>query len=69
MTDAVAELLDLLDIERLEVDLFRGVGAGGETSIRIFGGHVIAQALAAAYRTCVDAPSDASFFFGHDLGM
>jgi acyl-CoA thioesterase-2 len=54
MTDAVAELLDLLDIERLEVDLFRGVGAGGETSIRIFGGHVIAQALAAAYRTVED---------------
>ncbi len=51
MTDAVAELLDLLDIERLEVDLFRGVGAGGETSTRIFGGHVIAQALTAAYRT------------------
>lgn len=28
MTDAVETLLDLLDIERLEVDLFRGVGAG-----------------------------------------
>jgi acyl-CoA thioesterase-2 len=54
MTDAVAELLHLLDIERLEVDLFRGVGAGGETSTRIFGGHVIAQALAAAYRTVED---------------
>lgn len=51
MTDQVAELLQLLDIERLEVDLFRGVGAGGETSQRIFGGHVIAQALVAAYRT------------------
>ena len=42
MTDIVAELLNLLDIEQLEVDLFRGVGSGGETSIRIFGGHVIA---------------------------
>lgn len=51
MTDAAAELLNLLDIEQLEVDLFRGVGSGGETSTRIFGGHVIAQALAAAYRT------------------
>ena len=48
MTDAVAELLGLLDVERLEVDLFRGTGSGGETSVRIFGGHVIAQALAAA---------------------
>lgn len=55
MTDpAAAELLDLLDIEQLEVDLFRGTGLGGETSKRIFGGHVIAQALAAAYRTVPD---------------
>ncbi|TMM55288.1 acyl-CoA thioesterase [Sulfitobacter sabulilitoris] len=55
MTDAVAqELLDLLDIEQLEVDLFRGIGSGGETSTRIFGGHVIAQALMAAYRTVPD---------------
>jgi len=51
MTNLVAGLLDLLDLERLEVDLFRGVGSGGETSVRIFGGHVIAQALAAAYGT------------------
>ena len=43
------ELLDLLDIEQLEVDLFRGIGGGGETTIRIFGGHVIAQALMAAW--------------------
>ena len=54
MTDVATELLDLLDIEQLEVDLFRGVGSGGETSMRIFGGHVIAQALAAAYRTVSD---------------
>lgn len=51
MQDVAAQLLDLLDIEQLEVDLFRGIGSGGETSVRIFGGHVIAQALAAAYRT------------------
>jgi acyl-CoA thioesterase-2 len=50
MTPA-AELLELLDIEQLEVDLFRGIGSGGETTTRIFGGHVIAQALMAAYRT------------------
>jgi acyl-CoA thioesterase II len=48
------ELLDLLDLEQIEVDLFRGVGTGGETSTRIFGGHVIAQALMAAYRTVPD---------------
>lgn len=44
----------MLDIERLEVDLFRGRGEGGENSSRIFGGHVIAQALMAAYRTVED---------------
>lgn len=54
MTDAATELLELLDIEQLEVDLFRGIGSGGETTKRIFGGHVIAQALAAAYRTVPD---------------
>ncbi len=48
------ELLHLLDIEQLEVDLFRGIGSGGETTTRIFGGHVIAQALMAAYRTVPD---------------
>lgn len=54
MTDPAKELLDLLDIETLDVDLFRGTGAGGETSTRIFGGHVIAQSLVAAYRTVAD---------------
>ncbi|WP_170409878.1 acyl-CoA thioesterase [Ruegeria arenilitoris] len=54
MTEAERILLDLLDIERLEVDLFRGTGSGGETPTRIFGGQVIAQALAAAYRTVED---------------
>ncbi|NVO55237.1 acyl-CoA thioesterase II [Rhodobacteraceae bacterium B1Z28] len=54
MTDAERILLDLLNIERLEVDLFRGTGSGGETPMRIFGGQVIAQALAAAYKTVDD---------------
>lgn len=54
MTEAERVLLDLLDIERLEVDLFRGTGSGGETPTRIFGGQVIAQALAAAYKTVED---------------
>lgn len=51
MSDPVATLLDLLDVERLEKNLFRGRGEGGETTRRIFGGQVVAQALAAAYRT------------------
>lgn len=48
------ELLEILDIESLEVNLFRGTGAGGETTKRIFGGQVIAQALMAAYRSVDD---------------
>ena len=55
MTDAVSDLLALLEIERLEVDLFRGVTPAEEASRpRVFGGQVIAQALAAAYRTVAD---------------
>jgi len=54
MTDAHQTLLDLLQLEPLEVDLFRGTGQGGETSTRIFGGQVIGQALAAAYETVAD---------------
>jgi acyl-CoA thioesterase II len=58
MDDGSAELLNLLDIERLETDLFRGLGAGGETNRRIYGGQVIAQALAAAYGTVSDIVPD-----------
>ena len=54
MNDAHQTLLDLLAVERLEVDLFRGTGKGGESSTRIFGGQVIGQALASAYQTVPD---------------
>ena len=54
MDDSGRELLGLLDLEHLEVDLFRGAGSGGETTKRIFGGQVIAQALMAAYKTVPD---------------
>lgn len=54
MTDATQELLDMLELEPLEQGLFRGTGSGGETATRIFGGQVIAQALAAAYGTVDD---------------
>jgi acyl-CoA thioesterase-2 len=54
MDDGATELLNLLEIERLETDLFRGIGSGGETSTRIYGGQVVAQALMAAYGTVQD---------------
>jgi acyl-CoA thioesterase II len=54
MTDVAEELFGLFDLEKLDEDLFRGTGSGGETPKRIYGGQVIAQALAAAYETVAD---------------
>lgn len=50
MPHSVIELLDLLKLEQLEVDLYRG--RQPDTSMqRVFGGQVAAQALAASYHT------------------
>mgnify|MGYP000285563535 CR=1 FL=1 len=46
----VSELLSLLDLERIEVNLFRGQSRS-VGSPRVFGGQVMAQALSAAMRT------------------
>jgi acyl-CoA thioesterase-2 len=46
----VENLIDTLALERIEVNLFRGV-APADQGPRIFGGLVIGQALMAAYRT------------------
>lgn len=54
MADTAKILLDLLDLEALDSNLYRGSGSGGETPMRIYGGQVIAQALAAAYATVSD---------------
>src|SRR5437762_12233598 len=50
MAAAIADLLAILDLERLEVNLFRGRSpqVGWQ---RVFGGQVIGQALVAACRT------------------
>ncbi|MCU1455639.1 MAG: tesB [Acidimicrobiales bacterium] len=47
---AVDELLELLDLEDIEVNVFRGVSPKVETQ-RVFGGQVAGQALVAAART------------------
>ena len=47
---AVARLLALLDLEAIEVDLFRGQSSDPGWT-RVFGGQVVAQALMAASRT------------------
>ncbi|MEL6503253.1 MAG: acyl-CoA thioesterase II [Pseudomonadota bacterium] len=48
--DAVAQLLDILDLEPLEHNLFRGRSPSTGWQ-RVFGGQVIGQALVAAQRT------------------
>lgn len=50
MSDALQGLLDLLDLEAIEVNIFRG-GHTDEKRMRTFGGLVASQALVAAGRT------------------
>jgi acyl-CoA thioesterase II len=51
MSKALDHVLDLLDLERIEVDIFRGRSPEGERRQRVFGGQVAGQALVAAGRT------------------
>lgn len=48
--DALGRLLSLLDLEKIEENVFRGVSPP-ERVQRVFGGQVLAQALVAAMRT------------------
>jgi acyl-CoA thioesterase-2 len=50
MSEALDFLVDLLDLESIEVNLFRGVSPNEERQ-RVFGGQVAAQSLMAAGRT------------------
>lgn len=50
MSDATTKLVELLDLENLDVDLFRG-RQPDSTRQRVYGGQVAAQALIAAIRT------------------
>ncbi|MCT9005146.1 acyl-CoA thioesterase II [Streptomyces sp. NPDC054766] len=50
MNEALQSLLDLLDLERIEEDIFRGRSRSAVVP-RVFGGQVAAQALVAAGRT------------------
>ncbi len=53
MPDAVADLVRLLDLEVIEVNLFRGISPDIDLQ-RVFGGQVAGQALIAAARTVDD---------------
>ncbi|ADI10045.1 acyl-CoA thioesterase II [Streptomyces bingchenggensis BCW-1] len=48
---ALQNLLDLLDLERIDLDIFRGTSSAAPLVPRVFGGQVAAQALVAAGRT------------------
>ena len=61
----VDELLTLLDLEPLEVNIYRGTNRDVGTG-RVFGGQVFAQALVAARRT-VDEPREAHSVHGYFL--
>ena len=51
MSKALDQVLDLLDLEQIEVDIFRGRSPEGERRQRVFGGQVAGQALVAAGRS------------------
>ena len=50
--EKAAELLEVLDLERIEQNLYRGQNESRQG--RLFGGQVLAQALAAAAKTVRD---------------
>ncbi len=55
MDESLADLLGLLDLETIEVNLFRGLSPQTGWQ-RVFGGQVLGQALTAALRTVEDRP-------------
>jgi acyl-CoA thioesterase-2 len=63
MPSSVRHLLDLLDLEPLEVNIYRGRNRDIGTR-RVFGGQVLAQALVAARRT-IDEPREAHSLHGY----
>jgi acyl-CoA thioesterase II len=55
MSKALDAVVELLDLEQIELDIFRGESPAHERRQRVFGGQVAGQALVAAGRT---VPSD-----------
>ncbi|MEM1433417.1 MAG: acyl-CoA thioesterase II [Pseudomonadota bacterium] len=63
MNPVLAEMLDLLNVERIEQNLYRGRNHSTE---HVFGGQVLAQAITAAFRT-VDVPHELHSLHGYFL--
>jgi acyl-CoA thioesterase II len=51
MSKALDDVVDLLNLEQIELNIFRGRSPEGERRQRVFGGQVAGQALVAAGRT------------------
>ncbi|HEY5360216.1 MAG TPA: acyl-CoA thioesterase II [Streptosporangiaceae bacterium] len=51
MSKALDDVVELLNLEQIELDIFRGRSPAGERRQRVFGGQVAGQALVAAGRT------------------
>ena len=66
MTSPVSELIDLLSLERLENNLFRGQSRDIGTKY-VFGGQVVGQALSAAQATLDSADADKGPRAAHSL--
>jgi len=66
MKQELKDLLDLLDLEPIEVNIFRGVSPD-EGWQRVYGGQVIGQALVAASRTVEDQNRLAHSLHGYFL--
>lgn len=66
MKQELKDLLDLLDLEQIEVNMFRGVSPD-EGWQRVYGGQVLGQALVAASRTVDDASRNAHSLHGYFL--
>ena len=66
MKPELKDLLDLLDLEQIEVNMFRGVSPA-EGWQRVYGGQVIGQALVAAGRTVEDKSRIAHSLHGYFL--
>ena len=66
MKPELEALLELLDLEQIEVNLFRGVSPT-EGWQRVYGGQVIGQALVAASRTVDDINRVAHSLHGYFL--
>ncbi|MFZ8972717.1 MAG: acyl-CoA thioesterase, partial [Pseudomonadales bacterium] len=66
MKEALADLIQLLDLEEIDVNLFKGVSPN-EGWQRVYGGQVIGQALMAASRTVPDPNRVAHSLHGYFL--